>query len=98
MHSALLLELSRSKSVYWYIMHLLESSANLLHEVCKDVDINILSHLLEDEPVTHAQLGTTDGNMLLLNRDISCTDWMKLLFYLSILKSLPPKDEFSCSP
>ena len=74
MHYALLLELSCSKSVNWYIMHLFESSPNLLHEVCKDVDINILSHLLEDEPVTHAQLGTADGNMLLLKRDNLCLD------------------------
>ena len=41
----------------------------MLHEVCKDVDIDILSHLLEDEPVSHAQLGTADGNMLLLKGD-----------------------------
>ena len=54
----------------WYVMHLLESSPHLLHEVCKDVDIDIFSHLLEDEPVSHAQLGTADGNMLLLKGDI----------------------------
>ena len=63
------LELSHSVSVYWYVMHLLKSSPNLLHEVCKDVDIDILSHLLEDEPVSHAQLCTADGNMLLLKGD-----------------------------
>ena len=63
------LELSHSVSVYWYVMDLLKSSPNLLHEVCKDVDIDILSHLLEDEPVSHAQLGTADGNMLLLKGD-----------------------------
>ena len=63
------LELSHSVSVYWYVMDLLKSSPNLLHEVCKDVDIYILSHLLEDEPVSHAQLGTADGNMLLLKGD-----------------------------
>ena len=66
------LELSHSVSVYWYVMHLLKSSPNLLHEVCKDVDIDILSQLLEDEPVSHAQLGTADGNMLLLKRCILC--------------------------
>ena len=63
------LELCHSVSVYWYVMDLLKSSPNLLHEVCKDVDIDILSHLLEDEPVSHAQLGTADGNMLLLKGD-----------------------------
>ena len=73
------LELSHSVSVYWYVMHLLKSSPNLLHEVCKDVDIDILSHLLEDEPVSHAQLCTADGNMLLLKRYImqmSCWDYI----------------------
>ena len=63
------LELCHSVSVYWYVMDLLKSSPNLLHEVCKAVDIYILSHLLEDEPVSHAQLGTADGNMLLLKGD-----------------------------
>ena len=63
------LEFSRSMCV-WYVMHLLESSPHLLHEVCKDVNIDIFSHLLEDEPVSHAELGTADGNMFLLMGDI----------------------------
>ena len=64
------LEFGRSECVYWYVMHLLEGSPHLLHEVCKDVDIDIFSDLLEDEPVSHAQLGTADGNMFLLKGDI----------------------------
>ena len=51
-------------------MHIFEGSPNLPYEVCKDVDIYILSHLLEDEPVSDAQLGTADGNMLMLKRYI----------------------------
>ena len=47
-------ELSHSVGVCWYIMYLLETNPNLLHKVCKDVDIHILSHLLEDEPIPHA--------------------------------------------
>ena len=61
-------ELSHSVGVCWYIMYLLETNPNLLHKVCKDVDIHILSHLLEDEPIPHAQLSTANGNMFLLKR------------------------------
>ena len=64
------LEISHSIRVKMFIMHRSEGSPNLLHEICKDVDIYILSHLLEEKPVSHTELGTADGNMLLLKRYI----------------------------
>ena len=73
------LEISHSIRVEMYIMHRSEGSPNLLHEICEDVDIYILSHLLEDEPVSHTQLGTADGNMLLLKRYTICKCQVRLL-------------------